>query len=140
MRITFYLFLCLSLFLGCASDPNSTLPHVNGYWEIEQVELANGQVKEYTYSQNIDYFELNKNSNGFRKKVRPKLDGTFETSNDLARVVAKIENDSLHLYYTNEYDSWKETVLDADAESLSIINEDRNIYTYKRHQPTKIDR
>ena len=54
---------------------------LNGYWEIQEVEFPNGEKKEYQMSAVVDYIQLD-NLQGYRKKVVPKFDGSFETSDD----------------------------------------------------------
>jgi len=33
---------------SCSTSPESSLKHLNGYWEIESVKLSNGTKKELT--------------------------------------------------------------------------------------------
>ena len=65
--------------------------------------------------------------------------GKFKTSNDNEQIKAAIEGDSLNLYYSTEFDQWKETVLNANEKQLVIKNTDNNIYTYKRYEPLEIE-
>ena len=111
--------------------PQEKLNNLNGYWEIEKVEFSRDSIKEFRMSENVDYFEI-KNGTGFRKKVRPQYDGTYIVTEDAEKIEAKIENDSLNLYYSTPFDSWKETVLEAGEEKMSIRNNRGLIYHYKR--------
>ena len=111
--------------------PEEKLDYLNGYWEIEKVEFSRDSIKEFRMSENVDYFEIN-DGIGFRKKVRPQYDGTYIVSDDAEKIEAKIENDSLNLYYSTPFDSWKETVLKAGEDKMSIKNNRGLIYHYKR--------
>jgi len=131
--------IALVLLSSCSKNPKTLLPHLTGYWEIESVTLADGTKKEYTFSNTIDYIELNDSLKGFRKKLNPNLKGTYNTSNTTEYIKAVIENDSLNLYYSTEFDQWKETVLNANDKQLIIKNTDNNIYIYKRYEPITIE-
>lgn len=126
------------LFLGCTSRPSEDdLKNLNGYWEIEKVTFPEGQVKEFSTSTTIDYFEL-KGLEGFRKKVQPKLDGTFETSNDAEPFIIIFNESRLEIQYRNEKSEWTERIMNIDEETFSVINEDTLTYTYKRFQPIEV--
>ncbi|MAO08146.1 MAG: hypothetical protein CL596_05485 [Alteromonas sp.] len=126
------------VFLGLTScktqDPEEQKENIAGYWEIERVTLPNGTHKEFTINTTIDFIEITENK-GIRRKLAPKIDGTFEYFRDAENFEMVIENDSLHLYYRTAYASWKETVLEASEESLIVQNDDKKIYQYKKYQP-----
>lgn len=125
--------------LGCSADPETFIPHLNGYWEIEEVTLSNGTKKTYTYNDTVDYIEITDSLIGFRTKLKPNLSGTYETSTDKERLEIKLENDSLHLMYSTRYSNWKETVLNANKDQLLIINTNKDMYLYKRYEPLNIE-
>jgi hypothetical protein len=51
----------------------------------------------------------------------------------------KKDNDKTFLYFNQNNNKWKEEILKLNAEELKIENENNIIYTYKRHQPIKLD-
>ena len=127
----------LFIIFSCGKPPaEKMIPNLQGYWEIQKAISSAGIEKEFKYSQNIEYFEI-KDSTGFRKKVQPRLDGSFLISEDLEPFTITVENDSLRIFYKNTWDSWKETVVKATDNELMIVNENGNQYFYKRFQ--KID-
>ena len=130
----FVLVFFLSTLISCSKSPEEKIDNLNGYWEIKKAELPEGITKEFKYSEIVDFFQVD-SASGFRKKVRPQLDGSFVTSNDEEFFEVKLENDSLNLYYTTPYANWKETVLSSEEEQLVILNPDGIIYTYKRFTP-----
>ena len=117
-------------------DPNEQKQHLNGYWTIEKVVLPDGTEKNFRMSTTVDYIMVTGNE-GIRKKVQPKLDGTFETGKTVESFELRIEDDSLRMYYHTPYDSWKETVITAKDSSLVVVNRDGNTYFYKEFSPFK---
>lgn len=93
---------------------------------------------EYKINENIDYFEI-KDSIGFRKKMRPQFDGSYITSDNAEEIILKIEDDSLRLYYKTPFDEWKETLLEANEEKMSIQNREGIVYHYKKYTPLFAD-
>ena len=138
MKRFFVLFLIFVL-ASCSQNPEQYLEHINGYWEIEEVQFTNGDVKPYKYNESIDYISINDSLIGFRKKLKPGFNSKYITSKDAEGITAKIENDSLNLYYKTPYASWKETILKADENSLKVINDRETIYLYKRYKPIELD-
>jgi hypothetical protein len=127
------------LITGCNNqEPAEQLDHLNGYWEIERVEFSEDSIREFKINENVDFIEI-KDGTGFRKKVRPQFDGTYTVTNDAEKVVAKIEEGKLNLYYTTPFDSWKETVIKAEEDKLSLKNDRGIIYHYKRFTPLLSD-
>ncbi len=136
-----YTFLILSLILlSCSNDPNSLVKHLNGYWEIDEVTLADGSKRDYTYNDTVDYINVTDSLTGFRKKLKPGFDGTYLTSDDAESFILKIENDSLHIYYTTPYAEWKETILKASEDQLLIVNDQHIRYLYKRFEPINVEK
>ena len=123
------------ILLSCNSDSSrEKVDNLNGYWEIKKAELPEGITKEFKYSEIVDFIEVD-SLKGFRKKVRPQIDGSFITTNDEEVLEVKLENDSINLYYTTPYANWKETVISSEENELVVINPRGIIYTYKRFTP-----
>ena len=134
-----YLWLLSLLIISCSNNPESYIEHLDGYWEIKEVTLEDGNKKEYKYNETIDYISINDSLNGFRKKLKPGINGTYIATDDSEGLKVKVENGNLNIYYETPYAKWKETVLDANSENLKIINENKAVYLYKRYTPIKID-
>lgn len=116
------------------------VPHISGYWEIDEVTLSDGTKKDYNFNDTIDYIEVSDSLSGFRRKLKPNLFGTFETSRDEEHFSIKIENDSLNIYYRTPYASWKETILNASETQLIILNNtNKDVYIYKRYTSLDLD-
>lgn len=139
MRYFVFISFLILLLTNCSQKPEQYIEHINGYWEIEKVTLADGTKKEYKINETIDFIAINDSLNGFRKKMKPRLDGKYETSNAIESLQLKIESDSLNLYYTTKYSNWKETILMASSNKLQIVNQNNDVYLYKRFHPIIIE-
>ena len=137
MKNYFWLF-CLLIFT-CSENPESYIQHIEGYWEIKEVTLPDGNKKEYKFNETIDYISINDSLYGFRKKLKPGINDTYFTSSDAEALVVKIENDSLNIYYSTPFDNWKETILEATPKNLRVMNKNKVVYLYKRYTPIKLD-
>ena len=126
--------------MACGKNPESFIPHLNGYWEIDEVTLADGSTRDYNYNDTVDYLNITDSLTGFRKKLKPSFDGTYTTSDDAESLKVKIENDSLNIYYATPYATWKETVLNATEDQLLIINDQNIRYLYKRFEPITVEK
>lgn len=126
------------VFFGCATKiAEEDIQNLNGYWEIEKVTFANGQTKDFTVNPSVDYMEL-EGLKGFRKKMQPKFDGSYTTSNDaeLFTIVAKDEKFEFH--YKNKMSAWSEKITILSENTFSVVNQDTITYTYKRFQPINV--
>lgn len=132
-----HLILILSILIlsSCSKNPETFIEHLEGYWEIEEVQLPDGTKKKYTYNDTVDYIEVSDSLTGFRLKLKPAFNGSYETSNNTEQFSIKIENDSLNLYYETPFDTWKETVLLASKEQLKVINKNKAVFLYKKFIP-----
>lgn len=137
-KLFFFLGVVAALFSCDMRSPQEKIENLNGYWEIKKAHLPEGIEKEFKFSELVDYIQVEEKE-GFRKKVRPQLGGTFITSEDHENFTVKFENDSINLYYTTPYNTWKETVLSSTEDELKILNPRGIIYTYKRFTPYSTD-
>jgi len=138
MRQLYTLFLSLALF-GCKDKiDKSDLNFITGYWEIEKVSLPDGSKKEYPVNTSIDYMEVN-GLKGFRKKVQPKFNGTYDTSNDAEMFTIYERNGVFFMSYKTELSEWQEKIVSLSENNLSLSSEDNIIYHYKRFEPINIE-
>jgi hypothetical protein len=107
------------------------LSNLNGYWEIEKVELPDGDKKEYKVNETIDFFKIEANK-GFRKKVMPQLDGTYLTNDFQEDVVVIVKDGDASLQYKTTYASWKEEIIELTKDKLVVKNQQEIEYYYKR--------
>ena len=124
--------------MACKQAPKvSDLSQLNGYWEIEKVVFPDGSSREYSISTTIDFIQLEQNE-GFRKKVQPKLDGTFTTSDDADYFKIISKNGTFTMSYKNELSTREEVVQSLSKDVLVLVNEEGIAYHYKRFQSIQV--
>lgn len=137
-RILLILVVVLSV-LTCSENPELFIPQLEGYWEINQVKKEGKVVKTYNISTTVDYFKVNDNLTGFRKKVTPSLDGKFTVTDDESPFVLKVENNKLYIYYTVNNITFKESIEHATEEELVITNDEGFKYIYKPFESLNLE-
>lgn len=128
-----------AMFWACedTSISEDDLHYLNGYWEISAVEFSDGTQKSYSLNPTIDFILL-ENGKGFRKKVHPQLDGSYNTSRDAEAFTMSHVGNVYTLHYKNNLSEWEETLIQLDSTSFSVKNEAGILYIYKRFQPISI--
>lgn len=132
--------LVLILFLWSCDESSvnkDDLHYLNGYWEISEVEFPDGSIKEYGMNTSIDFIQL-KEDKGYRKKMKPQFDGSYDTSKDVEDFEISHINETFTLRYKNEFSEWEEKLVQLDSVSFSVINQEGVTYKYKRFEPIKI--
>jgi len=104
---------------------------INGYWEIEKVELADGSEKKYGFNPTYDYIQIT-NNKGFRKKVTPQLNGKYLVDNLDEKVEVIVDNDKTYLSYSTPYTKWKEELKSVSDKEMVLINKAQSEYHYKK--------
>jgi hypothetical protein len=123
------------LFVACKPKvSNADITKINGYWEIQKVELSQGGKKEYKVNETIDFFAV-KDNKGFRQKVMPQLDGTYLTNNIKEIISISTNEGSYYINYSTNYGKWKEEILEIKDSVLVLKNQDNLEYHYKRQIP-----
>jgi hypothetical protein len=125
--------------LSCSKNPETYIPHLEGYWEIKQVYKNGNAVKTYNISTMVDYFKVNDDLTGYRKKVAPSLDGKFTVTSDESSFILKAEKGKLHIYYTVNNVTFKETIKKASETELIITNDEGFEYLYKPFESLKLE-
>ena len=128
-------FLIIISLNSCKSDVTTYIPFIEGYWEIVSVTKDQKKVKEFKMSGSIDYFKVNEDLSGYRKKVTPRFDGAFEMSQHQSEFTLSIDESQLWIQYDNNAVSYREKIIRANESSLIISNSDGFIYTYKPYEP-----
>ena len=121
--------LIISLVLiSCHSNvKKEDIKKLNGYWEIKEVGLKNGEKKEYKINETIDYFELQQVQSdstiaGFRQKVMPQFDGKFKTNGTKEDIKIIEVNNSFFVEYQTTYGKWKEEIITIEDSTLVLKN------------------
>ena len=127
------------LLFGCTDSKinEADLEYLNGYWEIEKVEFPRGDIKEYKANTMVDFIHL-ENKKGMRKKVQPRLDGTYIVSEDEEAFEIIKNQEQFSFYYKSNFSERQEQLKTVDSLSFVIQNEDGILYYYTRFQPISI--
>ncbi|HLO73554.1 MAG TPA: lipocalin family protein [Flavobacterium sp.] len=126
------LFFVFGLFLSCKqSISEADLQNLNGYWEIEKVELPDGNKKEYKVNETIDFFKIT-DKKGFRSKVMPQIDGTYLTNDLKEGVVVVLKDGDATIQYKTNYANWNEEIIELSKDKLVVKNQQDLEYHYKR--------
>lgn len=126
------------LAIGCNSNLDNHIEFIEGYWEIESVYKDNQLIRSFKINSGIDYFKINADLKGFRKKLKPNFNGTFETSKDVLNFKIEIENNGLFLNYIDNATSFREEVLEANKEKLVIKSNSGLVYNYKPYEALEL--
>ena len=132
------LFFVFGLLVSCKqSISEADLQFLNGYWEIEKVELPDGDKKEYKMNETIDFFKID-SKKGFRKKVMPQIDGTYLTNDIQEEISVVLKDGDAIIQYKTSYTSWNEEIIELTKEKLLVKNQQDLEYHYKRPIPFTI--
>lgn len=135
MKKTITIFLLGILLVSCKQTiTDKDVAKINGYWEIQKVELPEGGKKEYKVNETIDFFQI-KDSKGFRQKVMPQLDGTYLTNDIKETISISNKSDNYYINYSTNYGKWKEEIVEIKDSILVLKNEANLEYHYKRQVP-----
>jgi uncharacterized membrane protein len=127
------------LFISCQQKIKpEDISKINGYWEIEKVVFDEGKDKNYTINESYDYFQIDKNNIGLRKKVMPQLDGTFLVNDSQENVKVRFENGKVFLDYSTPYAKWSEELIAISDKELVFKNTENKEYHYKKAAPINI--
>ncbi|MEK8179712.1 hypothetical protein WMW71_05110 [Flavobacterium buctense] len=123
------------LVISCQTNvKKEDLSKLNGYWEIKQVTLADGETKDYKVNETIDFFEVKDNA-GFRQKVMPQFDGTFKTNGIKERLKIFTVDNSYFIECKTDYGKWNEEIITIEDSTLVLKNKQNLVYTYKKFKP-----
>ena len=128
------------LFFACSQKVSQEqLSFLNGYWEIEKVTFSDGQTKDYTVNESIDFIKIN-GLKGFRKKVSPTFNGTYITNDDAEFFTIYQKENVFFIHYKTELSDWTERIEKISENNFSVTNQDNRTYFYKRYEPINISK
>ena len=131
-RIKFISLIVLS-YVIYSCNPVNDINYLNGYWEINSVTFKGKELKDYPFSNTIDYFEI-KDNQGFRKKVKPRIDGNFDITMHQINFELILKEKNKIIKYGKGI-NFKEKILILDSLNLHLENEEGYIYRYKKFIP-----
>ena len=134
-KINFVIIILYGLFFYSCNE-SKNLQYLNGYWEISSVSIEGKEVKNYPFSGTIDYFILDEN-NGYRKNVKPKIDGSFEINMHEIKFEIEMKKNDIYLVY-GKGKNFVESIVKLDSTKMILKNMDGFFYEYKRFFPNNL--
>lgn len=139
MKNAFRILFLSFLFSSCQQKIKpEDISKINGYWEIEKVVFDQGEDKKYGINESYDYFQIDKNNKGFRKKVMPQLDGTFIVNDTYETATIRFKEDKTFIDYSTPYAKWSEELIAISDEELVFKNAEKKEYHYKKAEKLNI--
>ena len=126
--------LIILFFFIISCDKQINLDLINGYWEIVSVSKNNEFIKESPFSNAVDFFIIDSLNNGYRKKIKPKINGSFEITLHEIPISIKNSNNFYEIKYYSTGNQYTETISKLDQNRLVIKNSEGIIFSYKRFE------
>ena len=138
MQKHLYLLLLLTVITACKSSiQEGEISRLEGYWEITKVVFQDGTTKPYTVNTTVDYIGID-GFNGYIKKMKPGLNGRYQTSNKAAQFKL-IQKDGLwEMHFEGDQKSTL-SLLELDSLEYAVKDQGQLRYYYKRYEPININ-
>ncbi|MDB4046803.1 hypothetical protein N9508_01090 [Flavobacteriaceae bacterium] len=138
MQKHLYLLLLLTVITACKySIQEGEISRLEGYWEITKVVFQDGTTKPYTVNTTVDYIGID-GFNGYIKKMKPGLNGRYQTSNKAAQFKL-IQKDGLwEMHFEGDQKSTL-SLLELDSLEYAVKDQGQVRYYYKRYEPININ-
>ncbi|MDA8931696.1 hypothetical protein N9H42_03390 [Flavobacteriaceae bacterium] len=138
MQKHLYLLLLLTVITACKSSiQEGEISRLEGYWEITKVVFQDGTTKPYTVNTTVDYIGID-GFNGYIKKMKPGLNGRYQTSNKAAQFKL-IQKDGLwEMHFEGDQKSTL-SLLELDSLEYALKDQGQVRYYYKRYEPININ-
>lgn len=138
MQKHLYLLLLLTVITACKSSiQEGEISRLEGYWEITKVVFQDGTTKPYTVNTTVDYIGIDE-FNGYIKKMKPGLNGRYQTSNKAAQFKL-IQKDGLwEMHFEGDQKSTL-SLLELDSLEYAVKDQGQVRYYYKRYEPININ-
>lgn len=137
MQKLLYLFLLLTFFTACKSTiKEGEISQLKGYWEITKVVFQDGTTKPYTVNTTIDYIDID-GLKGYIKKMKPGLNGRYQTSNKAAQFKLLLKNEVWEMHFEGDLNSTL-SLLKLDSLEYAVKDQGQVRYYYKRYEPINI--
>jgi len=138
MQKHLYLLLLLTVITACKSSiQEGEISSLEGYWEITKVVFQDGTTKPYTVNTTVDYIGID-GFNGYIKKMKPGLNGRYQTSNKAAQFKL-IQKDGLwEMHFEGDQKSTL-SLLELDSLEYAVKDQGQVRYYYKRYEPININ-
>ena len=138
MQKHLYLLLLLTVITACKSSiQEGEISRLEGYWEITKVVFQDGTTKPYTVNTTVDYIGID-GFNGYIKKMKPGLNGRYQTSNKAAQFKLIQKDGLLEMHFEGDQKSTL-SLLELDSLEYAVKDQGQVRYYYKRYEPININ-
>ena len=137
MQKYLYLLLLLAVITACKSPiKEREISSLEGYWEITKVVFQDGTTKPYIVNTTVDYIGI-EGLNGYIKKMKPGLDGRYQTSNKAAQFKLLLKNEVWEMHFEGDLNSTL-SLVELDSLEYAVKDQGQVRYYYKRYEPINI--
>jgi hypothetical protein len=138
MQKHLYLLLLLTVITACKSSiQEGEISRLEGYWEITKVVFQDGTTKPYTVNTTVDYIGID-GFNGYIKKMKPGLNGRYQTSNKAAQFKLILKDGLWEMHFEGDQKSTL-SLLELDSLEYAVKDQGQVRYYYKRYEPININ-
>ena len=138
MQKHLYLLLLLTVITACKSSiQEGEISRLEGYWEITKVVFQDGTTKPYTVNTTVDYIGID-GFNGYIKKMKPGLNGRYQTSNKAAQFKLTQKDGLWEMHFEGDQKSTL-SLLELDSLEYAVKDQGQVRYYYKRYEPININ-
>ena len=110
------------------------LQQLNGYWDIDKVESVDKKTTKYGANSTIDFYFVNDQNEGYRKKTTLDFSGTYKTNNIKDKIVIEAKNGAFIIKTTTSLDNWEDIIVSLTKEKLVLKNEKGVLFYYNKHE------
>ncbi len=135
MKWNIFLTVLIAVFLtSCEKDSSEKIKLLEGYWNIETVQMPDGSEKAFPFSNHMDYFEVNENT-GMKHRVSPRYDGSFVNYGSPVPFKWKEKDGVLLLKFADSSSAYQQTLKCVSENELVLLHENGTLYTYTSYTP-----
>ena len=130
----------LLIFISCKKEISiNDTQKLNGYWDITKVVDKNNKVTEYKVNNTIDYYFVDKNNKGFRKKATLDFSGKYKTNNIKDFISIEKKDEDIVIKTNATLNNWEDTIIKITSKELVLKNKSGTFFYYKKHQKIQFE-
>jgi hypothetical protein len=134
------IFIFLFIICSCSNEVSEKdLKHLNGYWEIYRVESVNKKITEFKVNSTIDFYFIDNENKGYRKKTSLDFSGVYKTNNIKDKVIIENKNGAYLLKTKTALNNWEDRIINLTPEKLVLKNKKGDVFYYKKHKKLNIN-
>lgn len=115
------------------------IQHLNGYWDINKVAGTNKKITEYGVNSTIDFYFVDEQNEGYRKKTTPDFSGIYKTNNIKDKIVIENKDGIFIIKTVTSLDNWEDTIVTLTPKTLVLKNEKGVLFYYNKHKKFNIN-